>query len=421
MKLFTKYNRVNISASILVFLAGCLAFYFVLKYVLINQIDESLRTEQTEINQYIKEHNSLPEIVEAYDQQISYMPVSEAIPKVRFMSQKLRVKDNKRYEYEWIRLLKFGVSVNGRNYQVSVSKSQMETEDLLVLILLIATGMTGLILLTTYFINTVVIRRLWKPFYTTINAVQQYRLSWQQTMELPSDTIQEFDLLNRSINSMTRRIHDDYNILKEFTSNAAHEMQTPLAVIINSIDTIIQQEQLLQLAYEPILTIQKSADKLVRLNKALLLLTRMENKQFEVREDIRLDVLIEHKYNELKELITAAELTPEINVVPVTARLHKQLAEIIIGNLLNNAIRYNIEQGFIHIELTQQSLSISNTSNLPPLDPTNIFQRFYRHPETKSEGNGLGLSIVKQVCDMAGYPICYAYSNNMHVFSITLQ
>lgn len=421
MKLFARYNRVNIIALVFVFLAGCLAFYFVLQWVLINQLDESLRTEQTEINQYIKEHDSLPEIVEAYDQKISYKLVNGPYLKVKFRSQKLKEEKHKRHKEEWIRMLKFGASVKGSNYEISVSKSQMEAEDLLPLILLIAAGMTGMILLTSYFINTLFIRRLWKPFYHSITVVQQYRLSTQQTLALPASTIDEFDLLNSSINSMARRIHDDYNTLKEFTSNAAHEMQTPLAVIINSIDTMIQQEQLLQLADEPILTVQKSAEKLVRLNQALLLLTRMENRQFESREAIRLDHLIEQKYDELKELITVAELTPEITLVPVTVHLHRYLAEIVFDNLFNNAIRYNTEQGFIRIELTPTHFSISNTSDIPPLDPVRVFHRFYRHPETKPEGNGLGLSIVKQVCDLAGYAIHYSYSNNMHTISITLN
>ncbi|MBE7171540.1 MAG: HAMP domain-containing histidine kinase [Williamsia sp.] len=418
MKLFAKYNRINIAASIAVFLAGCLAFYFVFRYVLTRQIDESLRTEQTEINQYVKEHNQLPEIVEAYDQKISYQLVDKPVQDLRFISQKVKTEKRKRYEDEWIRLLVFGVAVNGKQYEIRVSKSEMETEDLLILILLIAAGMTGLILVMNYFINAFFIRRLWKPFYQSIHAVQQYRLSGQQNLQLPADPIDEFDLLNKSINSMASRIHADYNILKEFTSNAAHEMQTPLAVIINSIDAIIQQEPLLHLVEEPIFTIQKSADKLIRLNQALLLLTRMENRQFESKEEIRADLLVEHKCNELKELITVTGITMEISVVPVTVYLHKYLAEIVFDNLLHNAIRYNIEQGFISIELTERCFSISNASAIPPLDPAKVFQRFYRHPETGPGGNGLGLSIVKQICDLAGYPIHYRYQNTLHTISI---
>ena len=95
-----------------------------------------------------------------------------------------------------------------------------------------------------------------------------------------------------------------------------------------------------------------------------------------------------------------------------------QLLEILISNLLNNAFRYNVKNGSVNIELANNSFTVSNNSFLPVLDEQKVFQRFYRHADTKQEGNGLGLSIVKQICTVAGYSVTYKYLNNHHNFII---
>src|SRR5438105_408847 len=145
MKLFTKYNRINIAASIIVFVVGCVAFYFVLRYILIRQLDETLVTEQTEIAAYVKQHNRLPEVVNAYDQQIVFSAVQTPLATNTFSSE--RTWDPKEQEYEWKRRLVFGITAAGKNYRAVVIKSQMETEDLLQLVILIGAGMIALILL----------------------------------------------------------------------------------------------------------------------------------------------------------------------------------------------------------------------------------------------------------------------------------
>ena len=200
MNLFTKYNRFNITVSILVFLAGSLAFYFVLRYILVRQLDEALRTERNEIRQYVNEHNQLPEIVNTKNQQIAYYEVGVPFTDNEYASAKAENK----HDDDWLRQLIFGITAGGKNYRIVVSKSGVETEDLLQLILLIAAGMIALVLLAGYFINRVIIQRLWKPFYNSINNVEQYNLTRQQPLHLPAENIEEFNLLNESLNKMTR-------------------------------------------------------------------------------------------------------------------------------------------------------------------------------------------------------------------------
>lgn len=417
MKLFSTYNRISISASILVFLAGCAAFYIVLRFILINQIDRTLATEREEIIQYVKEHNQLPEVVKTTDQTIVYKPVKQPVAITAYTS--LHVWNSVEKEKEWIRQLRFGVQAAGKDYAVEVSKSQVEAEDLLQIILLIAASMIALILLAGYVINRVVIQRLWKPFYHTIAQVSGYRLAARQpSLVLPEVKVEEFNLLNRSLHAMIDKIQSDYRVLKDFTGNAAHEMQTPLTIIRTYVDQLAQDENLLRSKGGPIKQIEQAVSRLSRLNSSLLLLTKIENHQFLLNEEVQLDQVVQEKTAELSELIRLQQLELFVQAVPVKIYFHPFLAETVVANLLYNAIRYNKKGGSIHVQLEPGCFSVSNSSELPALDSDKIFQRFYRHPETKASGNGLGLSIVYQICELASYQLSYQYSNHMHRFLV---
>jgi signal transduction histidine kinase len=288
------------------------------------------------------------------------------------------------------------------------------------MVIMVGAGMIALILLAGYAVNRVVIKRLWKPFYKTVNEVEQYQLTKQQALQFSVSGVSEFDLLNQQLSRMTERAQRDYQVVKEFSANAAHEMQTPLAVIRTHTEAMMQDEQVLQAHDKSIQTIDQSVNRLTRLNQDLLLLARIENGQFPKQEKIDLDRIIQQKTGELAELLASKKITLQSQLTPVHIYCNPHLAEVIVNNLLSNAIRYNKEGGIIKIALTPQQLIISNTSLLPALEKDKISRRFYRHPDTKADGNGLGLSIVKQVCAVTGYTLQYDYQQGLHIFSITL-
>lgn len=416
MKLLTKYNRINIIASIFIFLGGCMAFYFVMDHVLVKQLDESLEVEQSEIVQYAKEHNKLPEIVNTDDQQTYISETTIPVSKTMYAFKKMLNKED--HVEERIRQIVFGIEVSGKHYQVTVNKSQEGMEDFLKLLVLIASIMIALILLAGYIINRVALKRLWQPFYHSIKKISSYQLQQQQALQLPSTNIEEFNLLNVTMNSMVARVEQDYQVLKEFTGNAAHEMQTPLAVIASNTESLMQDEAVLLQHHSTISTIEDAAKRLSRLNQSLLLLTKIENRRFELNENVQWDRLIEQRLTDLNELTSSQKLQITVDAVPVSTVFHQHLADILISNLLGNAIRYNYEGGTINIQLNETNLSISNTSNIPALDSSKMFGRFYRHPETKIDGSGLGLSIVQQVCKAANYKLTYQYVDEVHLFAI---
>ncbi|AFD06170.1 sensor histidine kinase [Solitalea canadensis] len=419
MKLAQKYNRINIAVTILIFIAGSVSFYFILSYILLQQLDNTLTTEQQEIIQYAREHKYFPEVLQANDQSVVYSELQGPIAFSGFRS--VKIDDPKNDKHEHRRELIFSINIAQKDYQVVVSKSQVETEELLRLIILVTFVMIALILLAAYLINRTVLRRLWQPFYQSIEEIKKYDLSTNTKLTLATTDIDEFSLLNNSVSNMTDRVQHDYTILKEFTGNAAHEMQTPLAVIRSKLEVLMQNETVLKENIQPVIEIEQFVNKLTRLNQSLLLLTKIENNSFKLNENVQFDIILIQKLIELSDIIEASAIRITTTIEPVEIKFHVLLAEVLISNLLNNAIRYNYEGGEINITLNQASFIISNTSLVGKLNQQMVFQRFYRHENTVKEGNGLGLSIVKQICELAGLKYNYAFIDNQHVFHISFS
>ncbi|MEO7530591.1 MAG: HAMP domain-containing sensor histidine kinase, partial [Sediminibacterium sp.] len=338
MKLFTRYNRVNITATILTFLFGSIAFYFALDYVLTRQLDGGLRVEQQEVTDYIREHNQLPETQTTKHQWIEILPANHVIASPKPSSTEAFNKLEN--EKEPIRQLVFTVTAGGKLYQVSVNQSKTETEDLLQLIILVTIIMIALILLSNYLINRKLVTRLWKPFYTTIDRIRDYELSAKDPLQLQHEKIDEINLLNDSINKMTARINQDYLALRSFTENASHEMQTPLAVIRSKVESLLQDAEGKETTIQQLLVIEDATLKLSRLHQSLLLLTKLENRQFQPNEPVNLTAIINTRLKEREELIVSRKLHCIVNCEEVVLHFHQHLAEILVNNLLNNVIRY---------------------------------------------------------------------------------
>lgn len=415
MKLFTKYNRINIAITIFTFVIGSIAFYFVLHYVLIRQLDETLRGEQQEVVDYVKAHDQLPVIQNTKHQWITVETSSEPVKKSRAKS--ILAYNKTENEKEFIRQLKFSVIAGQQVYQITVNKSKTETEDLLQLIILVTIGMIGFILLSNYIINRKLINRLLRPFYTTIGRIKDYQIAIQQPLQLTKEPIDEIDLLNDSLNKMTQRIHHDFHALRSFTENASHEMQTPLAVIRSKVEALLQDMEGKEKNMQQLLAIEDATQKLSKLHQSLLLLTKLENRQFAPNETVNLTMIIKTKLDERQELIASKELQLHLNYKDVLLPFHQHLAEILVSNLFNNFIRYSPRGGEIYIDLTNGALTIKNTAINGPLNSEKVFQRFYKEDQS-AESTGLGLAIIKEICTIAGFSITYAYIDNKHHFTI---
>lgn len=416
MNLFTRYSRVNILASTLALLLGSVAYYFIIRYVLIRQLDDTLKIEEAEILDVVKTRDRLPQPANYRDQQILYTP--SVLPvKRRFINTDW--VEPRHQEQESCRQLLFSVVAGGQRYTVSVSKSEDEMEHLLVWILLITAGVILLLLGILFLANRLLLRRLWQPFYHTLAGIREFQLSSRKPLPPAATEIEEFKNLDMAVGQMTHKIMKDYEMLKNFADNASHEMQTPLAIINSKLDLMIQDQELEEKHHRQLQAMYDAVGRLSKLNQSLLLLTKIENNQFVHTDPIALAPLIGDKLQQLEDLIRERRLEVDTGLDRTSIRMNAYLADILLNNLLINAIRHNQDGGSIRIHLREDKLSIVNTGPALQFDPATIFDRFTRG--NHSTGTGLGLAIVRQICDNYDFPLRYTNENGLHEIQIGLH
>ncbi len=415
MKLFTKYNRINIAATIIVLMIGGLFYYFILHFILIKQLDKDLKVEEQEIMDYIKENNSLPEATNNKDQKITFQPTDSAVKRNFRSVDFLNVKEN---EIEATRQLIFPINIAAKNYRANVSKSQQETEDLVKLIVLLTLAIVVLLLMVLFIINRFVLNKLWLPFNTTLAELKKFNLSNKTAVNLENTTINEFKELNYAVAEMSNSVLKDYEGLKSFTENASHEIQTPLAVIHSKLELLMQSENFTEQQMQYIQHIQGETSRLSKLNQSLLLLTKIDNHQFKHTEEVELAKIISKQLDNFEELIAAKEISLTKNIATGNIVLmNETMAEVMVANLITNAIKHNIKNGAIAINLDKNQLKVSNTGPVLQSDPAELFERF-KKDSVAAESLGLGLSIVKKITEQYGFTVLYNYADKRHTVTI---
>jgi len=305
--------------------------------------------------------------------------------------------------------------VNGKNYHITIRALSVEKKDIVMSIFLSITAIFLLLFGVLYFINKSATYTVWRPFYQNLTILKNFSLEENREITLRKTGITEFDELNGVITKLTEKVSSDYLSLKEFTENASHEIQTPLSVILMNLEEVLQknlpEEELTKIYHT-----YEAAKRLSTLNQHLILLTKIENKQFTAKE-IFLNRIIQNRLEALKPLIESANLRIRFEEQGnFLVSMHEALAEILVNNLLSNAIKHNVEGGNIGINISGNGFKICNTGKEEPLRGNEIFNRFVKK---ESHGLGLGLAIVKRICETHNLKIRYTFSGKKHCFTVT--
>lgn len=416
MKLEAKYQRATFVAVLFVLLLTATSYYILIYNALINQLDESLKVEEQEITNFVNVNKYLPEESHFSDQQIDFDSTDKIVSR-KFISSKIYSKEEK--ELELIRQLIFTVKVKDAYYIATVSKPQSETEDLLILILLNTAGVILFLFVVLFIANRIFIKKLWQPFYIMLHQMKEFNLARPGKLAMVGTKIEEFTALEEAWTNLTKKINKDYETLKSFVDNASHEMQTPLAIVNSKLDLLIQDSHLTKDNVLHLQSMYDAINKLTRLNQSLLLLAKIEYDQFPGKQEVDLNELIKQRLIGLEELIQGRKLQVTTNLSAMKVLMHPQLADMLVSNLLINAIRHNIPGGNIYIEGNEEHFSIQNTGEANELNRHTVFNRFQKH--SQSDGVGLGLAIVKQICETHHFLVIYAFNNGIHHFELTLK
>ena len=359
---------------------------------------EELKSEHVDI---IEVDPKTPEIdINVYDTMAIYRPRMEAL------DRKLTVESS--------------YHIDGKHYKVSMYDFVAEPDE-------IADGVREslgwifLMLLAIVAITNVVIsKRILSPFHKTLKAIQRFSLKNDNEINLPATRTKEFEQLNYFLKRMTGKARSDYRALKEFTENASHELQTPLAIIRGKLELLLES-QLSEEQGKQIISALNSIERLSKINHSLTLLNKLENQEFQALEPINISVHLEHVLDDLSEVIEMKSIAIHKEIDRnVKILLHPSLADILIMNLCSNAIRHNINHGHISVKLKPGQLVISNSGAAPEVPPGQAFERFKKTSQ-HNESVGLGLAIVKQICQVSGATVKYEYRRGEHVISLTFR
>ncbi|MCW3464231.1 sensor histidine kinase [Chitinophaga nivalis] len=307
--------------------------------------------------------------------------------------------------------------LNNQPYRLTLETNMEETHETIVAIAVVTFTFFLILLVGFIFINRKISEKLWRPFYQSLRQIQTFDLHKPNDIRFAPTDIEEFTLLNHQLDKLITGNIAIYKQQKEFTQNASHELQTPLSIVKFKLDLLYQSKTISDEQSELIDQAHQALAKVTRINKNLLLLARIENSQFPETAIIDLPDLIADQLLQLedflqeKSLQVVQQLTPGVKITG-----NQLLVEILLTNLLINAIRHSAAHQTITVKLTPHSLEISNPG-ATALQESILFRRFGTFSSNAS-GTGLGLAIVHQICSVYGWQECYHFENDLHIFSI---
>jgi signal transduction histidine kinase len=419
LKLLTRSTYYYSVFSILATIAAGILLYFTIRAIVYKEIDDSLITEKTIIQDQIEETDLIPDFNTSFGHLIEVRLLNS--PTV--YSQLLNDTDlfsSKTNSYLPFRHLSFsGNTRRNTGYTIDIFQVLDEKQELLDSISLVMFFLFFLLLLVSLFANYLVSKRLWSPFFNAVNEAAKFNILSDKPLEIPDTSINEFRQLKAVLEQMTNKMRLDYINLKEYNENSSHEIQTPLAVIRSKLDILMQNKKLNKESINLIKSINEATTRLFKLNQGLLLISKIENLQFPEIKEISLKKIIEDSLYNYEEIMQLKKIKVETYFADiVTVRMNETLADIMISNILSNAVRYNIDNGYIICRLDSRFLTITNSGTPLEADPANLFMRF-RKGTKQSNSVGLGLSIVKKIVDHYNMEIDYTCSGTVHEIKLT--
>lgn len=417
-KLLQKTLRYYITFSIVVILLGVPVFFFINQWLYFHEADEALQVKKEEFVKFFEPQIKENEIAifNKLNSDLQIEKNTEGIAKDTIFNRNFYNHMDK--ENEPFRILKSPVVINDQSYIFSVRANLVDDHELALITLgiftiIILTLLTGLIIITRRLSIT-----LWKPFYQTLEQIEQFEIDKVSNSKLLPNNIEEFNRLNNAINNLIQKNSSIYQSQKEFIENAAHELQTPIAIFKGKLENILQRKDLNSEQFKLIDDLNTTTTRLVKLNKNLLMLSKIESNTYYEIEEINLKDIISNQLTFFSEqaLSKKISITTELEDEVIVNSNHF-LAEMLVSNLFLNTINHNVLKGQITIKLTNNRLLFSNSGALSPLQTEKMFERFSKSNPT-SQGNGLGLSIIKKIVDTNRWSIKYYFLDRMHNFEI---
>ncbi|MBK6527499.1 MAG: HAMP domain-containing histidine kinase [Crocinitomicaceae bacterium] len=421
MKLIN-YTVLYVTAS-LFFIIGVWAviFYFTMLEEIYDSIDDGLDNykmliiEKAENDQSILHKSSFDES----NYRIREIQGHEVLQNEERYFDTLMYMQNEN-DFEPVRGLSSVFLLDTKYYELTIISSMVEEDDLIEDLSLAIVILFVVIIMSVLLINHFIIKRVWKPFYQVTQYMHRFNLKTPDKFEHPETNINEFRNLNRAIENLMQNALEAYGSQKQFIENAAHELQTPLMVCMNKLELLIEKDNLNEEQATILTNLMQNLEHMKRLNQSLLLITKIENKQFSDENVVNFNEVIKEQLRDFQELIELKKLDVKfIENHLFQHSINRDLVLILLSNLLKNALVHNSSSGTVEIVVTESSIRITNSGSLEELDKNKLFQRFYK-ASGKTKSTGLGMSIAKSITDLYQLKLQYSFDGK-HNFVITRQ
>ena len=422
MKLFNRVLIHLLSGIFIILLGWAVFFYLGIMSEVNDEVDDSLEDYSELIITRSLAGKELPAHDSGSNNQYFLREVDESYVRshqaISYRDSMIYIKEKNETEPARISTTISKANEN-RPYEPSVFTPTIEKRDLQEAIFHLLIALFATLLIAILVINIWVFRRSMKPFYQLLNWLDKYRLGQEnEPLDISTDT-SEFRKLNETVKRYASHSEEIYRQQKLFIGNASHEIQTPLAVCQNRIEMLMEDESLSEEQLSELAKTYQTLEYVSKLNKSLLLLSKIDNSQFVDSANVCINELVHRYMDDYQEVYDYKEIQITLNEKEnFHLQINETLATMLITNLLKNAYVHNNEHGTIQIEIGKDYITFSNSGDLQPLDEKRIFERFYQGK--KKEGTtGLGLAIVAAICRQCSLAVSYRFVNNMHEFHVT--
>lgn len=420
-KLLHKTLGYYILFASMVLLASAPVFYFTTQWLYLRKTSKTLKLNKKEFYKYSLHHLKIEDI-KIWNSMDWNIKIKEYEPEIRHdtLFNQL-VLDSVEHDYDPYRILLTPIIIDNKPFTLMVRLNLIESDDIIKSTAKVFLGLSILMLTGLYFITKRLSGKLWRPFYETLHQIEKFEIDKNAPLHWIDSDIEEFSRLNYSINRLIVKNIAIYDSQREFIENAAHELQTPLAVFQAKLDTLFQTDHITQPQAEIIEDLNQSISRLNRLNKNLLLLSKLDHNRYPENEELLLNNVIQKHIDFFLVQAFSKKITfhhlfkSEVKIIA-----NALLFDVFISNLLQNAIKYTMPDGIVRIELGDNKLLVSNSGQSGPLDAETMFRRFSK-TAANSLGSGLGLAIVKKICEQYQWNIKYSYIDNYHNFEVNFN
>ena len=421
MKLISRIAlRLSLALLPLMALWGVL-FYFTMVDEINDEADDALEDYSELIVKRMLAGRELPKPNNGSNNSYSIVPIGapEAAvrPHIDYYDAEVYIPEKEETEPARV-LTTIFQDADGAYYELKVATPTFEKDDLLRAILYWVVFLYLLLLLTTISLTVWVFHRSMRPLYELLRWLDDYTPGRRGAPVPCSTRIVEFRRLSAAAQQAVDRSEALFEQQKHFIGNASHELQTPLAVLGNRIEWLLDNTEPTEKQMEELLKMQRTLRQIVRLNKTLLLLTKIDNGQFPEAEEVDVNALVRRTAEDMEEIYAYRSMCfALVDEGSLTARMNPSLAGSVVANLLKNAFVHGDEGGEVTVRVAPRRFTVCNSGAGGPLDAGRIFDRFYQG--TKKEGStGLGLAVVDAVCRLYGLKVSYSYKEGRHCFAV---